>query len=378
MLLKKLKKTKQNLKMSKKINSLYIHIPFCTHICRYCDFTKLFYNKKFSEPYLRALFSELDSYNIELVNTIYIGGGTPTSLSDEEFEGVLKKVSPLLINGGEFSVEANVENLTKTKLELMKKYQVNRLSLGVESTCDKCLKQIGRAHSFEEAKKAVELAKSYGFDNINVDLMFGFPGQNIDDLRNDLNNIIALNTQHISIYSLIVSPGTAFFNDGIKEQNEDSSRLFYDEILQSLRSVGYKRYEVSNFAKKGKESRHNLTYWQDKEYYGIGLGASGYIDGARYTNTKNIDSYINGKYVDVAEEVTDNERLEDFLLCNLRLEEGFLRKDFFDRFGIDFATKYKAQLPELTKNNLIIIENDRIKLSDDGIAIMDYILLKLL
>lgn len=378
MLLKKLKKTKQNLKMSKKINSLYIHIPFCTHICRYCDFTKLFYNKKFSEPYLRALFSELDSYNIELVNTIYIGGGTPTSLSDEEFEGVLKKVSPLLINGGEFSVEANVENLTKTKLELMKKYQVNRLSLGVESTCDKCLKQIGRAHSFEEAKKAVELAKSYGFDNINVDLMFGFPGQNIDDLRNDLNNIIALNTQHISIYSLIVSPGTAFFNDGIKEQNEDSSRLFYDEILQSLRSVGYKRYEVSNFAKKGKESRHNLTYWQDKEYYGIGLGASGYIDGARYTNTKNIDNYINGKYVDVAEEVTDNERLEDFLLCNLRLEEGFLRKDFFDRFGIDFATKYKAQLPELTKNNLIIIENDRIKLSDDGIAIMDYILLKLL
>lgn len=364
--------------MSKKINSLYIHIPFCTHICRYCDFTKLFYNKKFSEPYLRALFSELDSYNIELVNTIYIGGGTPTSLSDEEFEGVLKKVSPLLINGGEFSVEANVENLTKTKLELMKKYQVNRLSLGVESTCDKCLKQIGRAHSFEEAKKAVELAKSYGFDNINVDLMFGFPGQNIDDLRNDLNNIIALNTQHISIYSLIVSPGTAFFNDGIKEQNEDSSRLFYDEILQSLRSIGYKRYEVSNFAKKGKESRHNLTYWQDKEYYGIGLGASGYIDGARYTNTKNIDNYINGKYVDVAEEVTDNERLEDFLLCNLRLEEGFLRKDFFDRFGIDFATKYKAQLPELTKNNLIIIENDRIKLSDDGIAIMDYILLKLL
>ena len=378
MLLKKLKKTKQNPKMSKKINSLYIHIPFCTHICRYCDFTKLFYNKKFSEPYLRALFSELDSYNIELVNTIYIGGGTPTSLSDEEFEGVLKKVSPLLINGGEFSVEANVENLTKTKLELMKKYQVNRLSLGVESTCDKCLKQIGRAHSFEEAKKAVELAKSYGFDNINVDLMFGFPGQNIDDLRNDLNNIIALNTQHISIYSLIVSPGTAFFNDGIKEQNEDSSRLFYDEILQSLRSVGYKRYEVSNFAKKGKESRHNLTYWQGKEYYGIGLGASGYIDGARYTNTKNIDSYINGKYVDVAEEVTDNERLEDFLLCNLRLEEGFLRKDFSDRFGIDFATKYKAQLPELTKNNLIIIENDRIKLSDDGIAIMDYILLKLL
>lgn len=378
MLPKQSKKTKLSPKMPKKINSLYIHIPFCTHICRYCDFTKLFYNKKFSEPYLGALFSELDSYNIDKVSTIYIGGGTPTSLSDEEFEAVLQKVSPLLAIGGEFSVETNVENLTKTKLELMQKYQVNRLSLGVESTCDKCLEQIGRTHSFEEAKKAVMLAKSFGFDNINVDLMFGFPSQNIDDLRADLNKIVALNTQHISIYSLIVSPGTAFYNDGIKEQNEDSSRIFYDEILQTLRRAGYKRYEVSNFAKERKESRHNLTYWHDNEYYGIGLGASGYVNGLRYTNTKNIDKYINGQYLDVAEEVTDEERLEDFLLCNLRLEEGFSRKDFLDRFGIDFIYKFQFQLLELTKNDLIIIEDDRIKLSDEGIVIMDYILLKLL
>ena len=154
-----------------KPHSLYIHIPFCSHICHYCDFVKLFYNKKFSEPYIKALFAEIDSYHIDKVDTIYIGGGTPTSLSDEEFILLLDKVKDFLTPNGEFTVEANVENLTKTKLEIMKNKGVNRLSIGIESTNDKMLETIGRFHTYKEAKKAVKLAKQY-ISNINVDLIF--------------------------------------------------------------------------------------------------------------------------------------------------------------------------------------------------------------
>ena len=199
--------------MSKPKNkALYIHIPFCAHICKYCDFTKLFYNDKFAKPYLEALFKEIDSYHIDKVDTIYIGGGTPTSLSDADFEKLLQKVKPFSVDGGEFTVEANVENLSKAKLDIMEKYGATRLSIGVESTQNKRLKEIGRSHTYEDAIKAVNEAKKHGFDSINVDLIYGFEGESEDDLRNDLRNILALDTDHISIYSLIVAPGTAFHN----------------------------------------------------------------------------------------------------------------------------------------------------------------------
>ncbi len=364
--------------MQKKINSLYIHIPFCTHICHYCDFTKLFYNKKFSEPYFEALFCELDSYHINIVDTIYVGGGTPTSLSIEELENLLRKISQYKSDACEFTVEANVENLTVEKLRLMKAYGVNRLSIGIESTNNKMLLAIGRKHTFEDAVKVVELAKQEGFSNINIDLIYGFPHQTLNDLKIDLENILKLNTEHISIYSLIVSEGTRFFNDKISEQNEDDSRIYYDEILRTLRANGYERYEVSNFARNGNYSKHNLTYWRDEEYYGIGLGASGYVNGVRYTNTKNLDKYLSKAFIDTKETISKKTELEDFLLCNLRLEQGFDKKTFKNRFGEEFESMFKDKLAELINNRLILINNDRIMLSDEGLITMDRILLKLL
>ncbi len=364
------------LKMNKTTSScsLYIHIPFCAHICKYCDFTKLFYNEKFAKDYLKALFKEIDSYHINKVDTIYIGGGTPTSLSDDDFESLLKKVKLFLHDGGEFTVEANVENLSCAKLDLMQKYGVTRLSIGIQSTSNERLKEIGRSHTYEDAVNVVNEAKKRHFDSINVDLIYGFKEQNLEDLKNDLEKILKLETEHISIYSLIVAPGTVFYNNNYQEQNEDESRQFYDLILETLRENGYERYEISNFAKNKKYSRHNLTYWKDKEYYGVGLGASGYLGNVRYENTKNLDKYLKGEFVASKEEIDKDKDITYFLITNLRLEQGFLRKDFENRFGFDFVESYSQKIEKFVLTKDIIIEDERVRLSDEGLLIMDYIL----
>ena len=361
-----------------KVKSLYIHIPFCAHICAYCDFTKLYYNKKFSEPYLRALFSEIDSYNIPKMETIYIGGGTPTALDDDEFETLLEKISPLLNENGEFTVEANVENLSEAKLKLMKRYGVNRISIGVESTSNKTLKEIDRHHTFEDARRVISLAKSFGFNNINVDLIYGYNDETIDDLKEDIKNLLSLDVPHISTYALSISKNTKMGAKNLKEQNEDDSRAFYDEILTSLRKAGYKRYEVSNFAREGFYSRHNMTYWKDEHYFGVGLGASGYIKDIRYTNTRNLDKYLKGEYIDFKEKITKELELEDYLLTNFRLEDGFSDTDFIKRFNKSFLKMFDKKASKIIKDGLIIKNNDKIMLSDDGIAIMDRILVELL
>ena len=364
--------------MTNSINnkSLYIHIPFCEHICPYCDFTKLFYLQKFSAPYIDALLKEIDSYKLGKLDTIYIGGGTPTALSDSELEKVLKKVSPYLNQGGEFTCEANVENLTPGKLVLMRRYGVNRLSIGIQSTHDERLAQIGRFHTFAKACKVVETAKSIGFDNINVDLMYGFPGQTLEEVKDDVTNILKLGTEHVSIYSLIVSKGTLFFNKNIKEQNPDDSRLFYDTILQMMREAGFNRYEISNFSKPGYESRHNLVYWHNKEYCGVGLGASGYLNQIRYKNTSNLDKYLSGNYVSEEEQVNLKIKHEYFLITHLRLAEGFKLKDYYEEFHEDFYKKYQSKIDELVEQKLAICDNEKFCFTDEGLIIMDSLILR--
>lgn len=358
--------------------ALYIHIPFCAHICSYCDFTKLFYFQKFEKPYLEALKKEIFSYKINKVNTLYFGGGTPTSLSDEGFEDILSFASKYLDKDYEFTVEANVENLTLNKLNIMKKCGVNRLSIGVESTSNELLKEIGRHHTWEDAKKAVELAKKVGFDNINIDLIYGFKNESLDQLRKDLDNFIKLDIDHISIYSLIIEKGSILFERGEKPQLEDASKEYYVEILNLLRKYGYERYEVSNFARNERYSKHNLTYWKNEEYYGCGLGASGYVNKVRYTNTRSMPEYLKGNRIYMKEKVTKELLLTYYLITNLRLEKGFERKDFKNKFGIDFLDKYKDKISKHKLEKYFDIKEDRISFTDDGILLMDFVLLKIL
>ena len=364
--------------MANNPKSLYIHIPFCEHICKYCDFTKLFYFKRFEKPYLEALEKEISSKVTNFVSTLYFGGGTPTVLSDEGFERILSFASKYLDSDYEFTVEANIENLTEEKLDIMKRCGVDRLSIGVQSTCNELLKEIGRYHTFEEAKKIIEIAKSKGFNNINVDFIYGFKNQSLNDLKRDLVEFIKLNVDHVSIYSLIVEKGSMFYAEGYKNQNEEDSRKFYEFIVSFLREHGYERYEISNFARNGKYSRHNLTYWHNEEYFGCGLGASGYEHGVRYENTKSLPEYIKGNYIASSEEITKTKLEEYFLITNLRLENGFEKSKYKELFGYEFEETYGDKIQNFGLDKYFNFTDDRVKLNDDGLILMDFVLLKLL
>ena len=364
--------------MANKPESIYIHIPFCEHICSYCDFTKLFYNQKYEQPYLEALKNEIINAHIDNVKTIYIGGGTPTSLSDDAFDSLIRFAARFLDSDYEFTVEANVENLTEKKLNIMRNFGVNRLSIGVQSTCNAVLKEIGRHHTFGDAQKIVFLAKAKGFSNINIDLIYGFKNQTLDDLKKDLEEFIKLDIDHISIYSLIVEKGSILYNKKYEEQEENESRKFYEYIVSFLRQHGYERYEISNFARNGKYSKHNLTYWHNQEYYGFGLGASGYVGGVRYENTKSLPEYLNGNYVSNKEMVGPKELEEYYLITNLRLEQGFLKSDFVKHFGYSFEDKYISKIKNFALEKYFDLSSDRVKLTDEGLILMDFVLLKLL
>lgn len=364
--------------MANNPKALFIHIPFCEHICKYCDFTKLFYFSKFEKPYLEALKKEISSKVKNKVFTLYFGGGTPTALSDEGFEDILKFASKYLEKGYEFTVEANVENLTESKLNIMKRCGVNRLSIGVQSTCNALLKEIGRCHTFEDAQKIIKLAKSKGFSNINIDLIYGFKNESLNDVKKDLEEFIKLDIDHISIYSLIVEKGSMFYNLKYPTQNEEDSRKYYEYIVKFLRENGYERYEISNFAKNGKYSRHNLTYWHNEEYYGCGLGASGYVNGVRYENTKSLPDYFKGNYFSSSERVGEKELEEYFLITNLRLEQGFSKEQYKKFFGVDFEEKYNNKIKYFDLKRYFDFSVSRIRLNDEGLIMMDFVLLKLL
>ena len=285
------------------IHSLYIHIPFCDKICDYCDFTKLQYFRIFAIDYLKALKDELESYQIENLKTIYVGGGTPTALEDDLFLELLEMIDPYKKGVIEYSFEANPESLSLNKIKMLKEHGVNRISLGVQTTNDKILKAINRDHSFDQVKAAIKNLKENGIDNINVDLILGLPHTSEKILKEDLQNILALEVKHISCYGLTVNPHTVLFNKGFKEPEGDLLRRYYDIVEEILTEHGFIHYEVSNWAKPGYESEHNLTYWRNQEYYGVGLGASGYIAETRYKNTVNLSQYLNRVFVNEKENV---------------------------------------------------------------------------
>ena len=367
--------------MRNKVKSLYIHIPFCEHLCDYCDFPKLQYFRNFAKDYLVALKKELDSYHIDKndIQTIYVGGGTPTALEDDLFLELLKIIKPYSEGVKEYTFEANPESLSKEKLQMMKEYHVNRLSIGVESTNDDVLKAINRHHTFKDVQTAVLNARNLGFDNINVDLIIGLPQVSKSLLIKDLDNVLTLNVDHISCYSLSVHPNTVFGIKKIEEPSGDLARDYYDIVEDKLLKNGFIHYEISNWCKPGKESLHNFTYWKDEQYYGIGLGASGYIDDIRYTNTRNIQKYNSGEFLEEKEAVNKEDDILYFIMLNLRTNRGIYFKEFEDRFGVSFKERYQEKLKELVKNELIVFDekNSRIYPTYNGMMLLDQIILAL-
>ena len=356
------------------VSSVYIHIPFCTHICSYCAFTKQFYDSKFVSDYLKSLKEEIyNNYKGELIKTIYIGGGTPSSLNINELKelfeitNIFKKSSNL-----EFTIEVNPENVDKEKLELFKEYGINRISIGVESTNIKHLKYLERHHDFSLVKEKIKLMRKLGFNNINVDLIYALPNETLNDLKNDLNNIISLNVEHISTYSLMIEPHTLIYINKEKEINEDLDYEMYKLICDTLKNNNYNHYEISNFAKLGYESKHNLVYWNNEYYYGFGVSASGYINDIRYTNTKILNKYINNN-IRKEEIITEKDKISYELILGFRKIKGINKNDFYNKYKIDIHKLYNIK--ELLKNNDLQENNDYIYINYDRIYIENNILI---
>ena len=359
--------------------ALYIHIPFCEHLCDYCDFTKLQYFTIFAKPYLDHLEKEIPNYQINhQLETIYVGGGTPTVLEDDLFVKLLEIIKPYSVGVLEYTFECNPESLSDFKLKKMKEYGVNRLSIGVESTNDEILKSINRHHSYEDVKNAVLRAKSYDFDNINVDLILGLPGSDIAQLKFDLENIISLNIQHLSCYSLTVHPNTVFFLKRIEEPNSDEGRQYYDVVHSFMKDHGFIHYEVSNWCLPNHESRHNYAYWKNEQYYGVGLGASGYLGNIRYTNTRSINEYLKDNYVASKEIVDKKDDIEYQIMLNLRTIEGINLLDFKDKFGFDLLEQKEAQIKKFISSHLLILKDNHLIPTYEGMMILDSIILALI
>ena len=355
------------------MNSAYIHIPFCDSICTYCDFCKRYTNSKIIDKYLDALEIDIkENYQGELLKTIYIGGGTPSSLSIKHLTKLMKIVKLLNIDSDyEFTFECNPENIDEEKLALLKKYCVNRISLGVESTNDKLLKYLGRNHNFDLVKEKIELIKKY-ITNINVDLIYALPNETIDDLKNDLNNIVNLNVNHVSTYSLEIHDNTIL---GIKKTESiteelDSNMYYY--ICDFLKNNGYNHYEISNFCKDNTYSRHNIVYWKNEKYYGFGLGASGYVNNIRYDNTRSMYKYVNSKRRLNEEKITIKDQISYELILGFRLINGINKKEFRKKYNLELINQYNIR--ELVKHGYLIDDGLNIKVSYDKIYIENVIL----
>ena len=376
----KFKKNLVNTKriIKRKINSLYIHIPFCNKICSYCSFSKMLYFPKIARKYICNLIVDLKKVkqNFNKFKTIYIGGGTPSSLSISLLENLLKYASTLLLKNGEFTFEANLDSLTEEKLKILKKYGVNRLSIGIETSSNKYLSLMNREYDFDINKK-MELVKKY-FTNFNLDLIYGLPNETLLEVKKDLEFILNFKPKHISIYALEVNPNSKFYIDGIKEEKDEILRKQYDFVVNFLKNNGYNRYEVSNFALKGYKSKHNINYWKDNEYVAIGTSSSGFIDNIRYVNSSSISDYIKGKRNKETEIITKTSDKTYYILTNLRLEEGFKLSDYKRKFNEDFYLKKKEVIDDFVKHNVLIMDKDRIRVATDYIYVLDSIVVKLI
>ena len=355
------------------IKSAYIHIPFCKSICSYCDFSKMYYNSNFVNSYLNALSNEIKKdYKGEILETIYIGGGTPSALNIDELKCLFLITNTLNLNDNyEFTIECNIEDVTKEKLELFKNNKVNRISIGVQSFNNKILKYLNRKYDSEIILKKINLAKKY-FDNINIDLIYAVNNETIDDLKKDLKMFLSIDIPHISCYSLIIEKNTILYNKNEEYISEDLDRLMYDTIEKTL-SSNYCHYEISNYAKKGFESKHNLCYWNNKEYYGFGLSAASYIENKRINNTRNLKKYIEFNRDKEEEILTKEDKIRYELILGFRKIKGINKKEFYNKYNIDIHDLYNIN--ELLKKGYLNEDDEYIFIPKEYIYVSNDILI---
>lgn len=348
--------------------SLYIHIPFCVRKCGYCDFLSAPADEKARDRYVQALLMEIERYQgtetaDRRIKTLYIGGGTPSILSVDQLDCIMQKIKYTFnfCDDIEASMEMNPGTASKEKCRALYQMGINRLSIGLQSTNDMELKTLGRIHSYEDFINTYTWCREAGFQNINVDLMAALPYQIVESYTTGLRKIIRLAPEHISAYSLILEEGTPFYqkyNSGCYPlPDEEQERLMYRETEQILAQAGYERYEISNYAKKGYACRHNLVYWQGGDYLGLGLGSSSYMDGVRFHNTTDFNTYVNqGAYVEDREELSVQAKMEEFMFLGLRVMAGVSGTEFEKRFGKTMEDVYGDVLRKHEEEGLLQID----------------------
>lgn len=355
------------------MKALYIHIPFCDRICNYCDFAKIYYSSKNVKKYFDSLEYEIKQYyKNDKVSTIYIGGGTPSCLNYSELEEMFSIINKLidLSSVGEYTIECNIDSIDEEKLKLFKSNNVNRISIGIQSFNLDILSYLNRNNNVDIIS-IINLCKKY-FSNINIDLLYGIPGFDINYVKKDINLFLSLDIPHISCYSLIIEPHTKLYINNISNIDEDEEVEMYKYIKNTLEQNGYIHYEVSNYCKKGYESNHNLTYWNNEEYYGFGCGASGFIDGVRYSNTRSLTSYLDMKYNREEEKITKKIDMENQMILGLRKLSGVNKSEFYKRFGCNILDVYK--IDDLLDENKLVDDGTYIKISEEYIYLSNEIL----
>ncbi|WP_173253865.1 radical SAM family heme chaperone HemW [Streptococcus sp. 5346] len=367
--------------MQKKPTSAYVHIPFCTQICYYCDFSKVFIKNQPVDSYLEHLLEEFRSYDIQKLRTLYIGGGTPTALSAPQLEVLLDGLTKNLDLSAleELTIEANPGDLDADKIAVLKNSAVNRVSLGVQTFDDKMLKKIGRSHLEKDIYENIDRLKLAGFDNISIDLIYALPGQTMEQVKENVAKAIGLDIPHMSLYSLILENHTVFMNrmrrGKLPLPKEELEAEMFEYIIAALERAGFEHYEISNFSKPSFESRHNLMYWDNAEYYGIGAGASGYVNGIRYKNHGPIRHYISaveeGNARITEEHLSQKERMEEEMFLGLRKKSGVSMARFEEKFGRSFDGLYGETVRDLVQQGLMQIEGDRVRMTKRGLFLGD-------
>ena len=367
--------------MQKKPTSAYVHIPFCTQICYYCDFSKVFIKNQPVDSYLEHLLEEFRSYDIQKLRTLYIGGGTPTALSAPQLEVLLKGLTKNLDLSvlEELTIEANPGDLDADKIAVLKNSAVNRVSLGVQTFDDKMLKKIGRSHLEKDIYENIDRLKLAGFDNISIDLIYALPGQTMEQVKDNVAKAIGLDIPHMSLYSLILENHTVFMNrmrrGKLPLPKEELEAEMFEYTIAELERSGFEHYEISNFSKPGFESRHNLMYWDNAEYYGIGAGASGYVNGVRYKNHGPIRHYLNaveeGNARITEEHLSQKEQMEEEMFLGLRKKSGVSMVRFEEKFGRSFDGLYGEIVRDLVQQGLMQIEGDRVRMTKRGLFLGD-------
>ncbi len=356
------------------MRGVYIHIPFCKNICSYCDFCKFLYNEEWANTYLDFLNQEIkEYYEGDKVKSIYIGGGTPSSLSISNLNKLFEIVSHIrTIEDAEITFECNINDINLELLEILKNNNVNRLSIGVESFNKKNLKLMNRNHNKKDIYEKINLCKRSGFKNINVDLIYALPEESLFTLKNDLNNMLKLGITHISTYSLIIEEHTMLHNNKTMPIDELLDYKMYKHICRKLKKKGFHHYEVSNFSLPGYESKHNLVYWDNNEYYGFGLGAHGYINEMRYENTRNFNKYLNGQYRLNELLVSTQEEMENEIILGLRKLDGISISEFHERFKKDIFKVFK--IDDAVNKKYLVVKDDKIYIPEDKIYVMNEII----